>query len=310
VELRNPTASTVRVALQRVDGKTLGTLGSSYAPPGTRPHGSTLWLTVGARAVLVPPRSSVTVPVSVQIPAGSSPGDRLSGISIEQLGQSAKASAHKGVAIASVSRYVLGAEISIPGPRVPLIRFTGARAQQQPAGLVFELLARNAGNVILQGVHGWVHITDGDKRVLAQPIEAGTFVSSTSIAYPVNAFSEHPSEGTRYRIRARLIYPGGVANLDTAVTFGHRQAAIQRQYGASPRAGAGTAWWKLGGIAAVILYALGTTALLLRRRGPRAGRGKLRRRDALQTYAEELAQAEASAATAVENRAADDRQPA
>jgi hypothetical protein len=228
-----------------------------------------------------------------------------------------RATSHKGVSIASVSRYVVGAEVSVPGPRRPLIRFTGARVEEQPAGLVFQLLARNPGNVILQGVHGSVRISRGGTLVTTRLIEAGTFVSRTAIAYPVNAFSEHPAEGTRYRIRARLQYPGGVATLDTTVTFGRRQAAIQRRYGAAPRAGGGgTAWWKIAGILAVILYALGTTALLVRRRSPRfpwpllGVRRRRRGRDALAQYAQELAQAEVIAPAAEDERPADDRQPA
>jgi len=62
-------------------------------------------------------------------------------------------------------------------------------------------------------------------------------------------------------------YPGGIARLDTGVTFGHRQAVIQKQYGHAPTAAsAGTAWWKIAAVAAAVLYGLFTTILLLRRR--------------------------------------------
>ena len=62
-------------------------------------------------------------------------------------------------------------------------------------------------------------------------------------------------------------YKGGIARLDTGVTFGHRQAAIQKQYARGPSApGGGTAWWKIAGVVAVVLYGLFTTILLLRRR--------------------------------------------
>jgi hypothetical protein len=102
---------------------------------------------------------------------------------------------------------------------------------------------------------------------VARPIDAGTFVTQTSIAYPVTAFRERPTQGTRYRIVAWMRYAGGIARLDTLVTFGHRQAALQQQYThRSPSASGGTPWWKIAGVAAVILYALFTTILLLRRR--------------------------------------------
>jgi hypothetical protein len=267
VELQNPTARRLRVVLSAVDGETLSTLGSGYAPPGSLRHGSTLWLALGPREVTLPPGARVKVPVSVTIPAAAGPGDYLSGISIEALDQRSQGLAKKGVSIASVERYAIGVEVLIPGARHPQIQFTGASLQRQPAGLTFLLRARNSGNVILQGVHGYVHITRDGHTVVSEVIEPGTFVSGTSITYPAAAMNETATEGTRYQIHARLRYHGGVAGLDTAVTFGHRQALVQGRYThATPTSHGGTAWWKIAGIAAVLLYALLATVLLLRRR--------------------------------------------
>jgi hypothetical protein len=267
IELRNPTAKRLRVALHPVDGETLSTLGSGYAPPGSRSHGSTLWLAPGTQTVSLSPGGSTSVPVSVDVPSAAQPGDYLSGLSVEALDQLAHAVKRRGVSIASVARYAIGVEVSLPGPRHPLIQFTGARIERQPAGLTFLLLARNAGNSVLQGVHGYVRIARSGHTVASNPIEAGTFVTDTSIAYPVTAFREAPSQGTHYQISAWMKYPGGIARLNTTVTFGHRLAVIQQQYTHGPStAGGGTAWWKIGALVAAILYGLFTTALLLRRR--------------------------------------------
>jgi hypothetical protein len=266
VELRNPSTKRLRVALARVDGETLGTLGSSYAPPGSHPHGSTLWLRLGRRQATLSPGDSLVVPVSVLVPSGAKPGDYLSGVSVEALNQRSHTVKRRGVSIASVSRYVIGAEVSLPGPRRPFIRFTGATIRREPSGLTFALLARNSGNAILQGVHGQVRITRSGHVVVTKLIEPGTFVAHTSIAYPVNAFRQTPTEGTHYGVSAWLLYPGGIARLNTTLTFGHRAAVAQQQYGGPPAAGGGTAWWKIAAVVAVILYALLTTALLLRRR--------------------------------------------
>jgi hypothetical protein len=102
--------------------------------------------------------------------------------------------------------------------------------------------------------------------VISQTIAAGTFVAHTKIGYPVNAFRETPSEGTHYRISAWMRYRGGIARLNTIVTFGHRAAVAQQQYGGPPAQAGGTAWWKIAGIVAAVLYGLVTTVLLLRRR--------------------------------------------
>jgi hypothetical protein len=268
IELRNPTSRPLRVVLAPVDGETLGTLGSAYAPPGSRAHGSTRWVQVSRRSITLMPRASAAVVISVRVPSVARPGDYLSGVSVEALDQRALSVAKKGLSIASVSRYAIGVEVSVPGPRHPLIQFTGAEIRRQPAGLTFALMARNPGNTILQGVHGWVRVTRGPHVVLSRPIEAGTFVTHTGIAYPVTAYQQTPTPGTRYRIVAWMRYAGGIARLDTYVTFGHRQAAIAQQYAhaPAPAAGGGTPWWEIAGAGAVILYALGTTLLLLRRR--------------------------------------------
>jgi hypothetical protein len=272
IELRNPTNRRLRAVLAVVDGETLSTLGSSYSPPGSHPHGSALWLHLGRRSVTLAPGAGVAVPVSLIVPAGAPAGDHLSGVSIEALEQHAQTVRRRGVAIASISRYAIGAEVSLPGPRKRLIKFTGATLKREPAGLTFALLARNSGNTILQGVHGHVTIKRAGRTVVSRPIEAGTFVAHTGIAYPVTAFRQTPPEGTHYRVSAWMRYPGGIARLNTTLTFGHRAAVAQQQYGGPSAGGGGTAWWKIAGVLAVILYGVVTTALLLRRRiqGPRA----------------------------------------
>ncbi len=267
IGLRNPSARPMRVVLDPVEGETIDTLGSTYAPPGSKANGPARWLRVTPRAVTLAPGQTVVVPVSVSVPRTAQPGDYLSGVSVEALDQQAQSAKRHGVSIASVERYAIGVETSLPGARHPAIGFTGAELQRQPAGLAFLLDARNTGNVILQGVHGGVRVTRAGRTILSRVIEPGTFVTDTRIAYPVPAFGQTPPQGTRYRITAWLTYPGGTARLDTTVTFGHRQAVIQQQYG-GPRAsgGGGIAWWKIALAAAVILYALTTTILLLRRR--------------------------------------------
>jgi hypothetical protein len=256
----------LRVALAAVDGQTLDTLGSAYAPAGSPAHGSTRWLRVGSPSVTLAPGRRAVVPISVAVPGTAAPGDYLSGVSVEALNQRPRHTARGRMSIASVDRYAIGVEVSLPGARRPAIQFTGAALEREPSGLTFLLAARNTGNVILQGVHGWVRIARAGHTVLSRPLETGTFVTSSKIAYPVPAFRETPTEGTRYTISAWMRYPGGIARLNTAVSFGHRQAVVQQQYGGPPATQSGTAWWKIALGVGAILYGLFTTVLLLRRR--------------------------------------------
>ena len=254
IELRNPTARRLRVALSPVDGQTIDTLGSTYAPAGSRARGSTLWLRLGRPRVTLSPGQSALVPVSVLVPRRARPGDYLSGVSVEALDQSEQTVKRHDASIASVVRYAIGVEVSLPGPRTPAIRFSGAGLQRQPAGLVFLLDARNVGNVILQNVRGRALITRGRRVIARVPLGPGTFVTGTSISYPVPTPHEQPPQGTVYRVRAYLRYAGGIARLDTLVRFGHAAAVLQQEYG-GPTASAGS-----GGISAWLLMGIGLLA--------------------------------------------------
>jgi len=231
IELHNTGAAQLRVALAAVNGETLSTLGSGYASPGSQARRSTRWLHIGKGLVVLAPHRSATVPVSVLVPTGAVPGDYLSGVSIEALDQGAGATVRKGVSIASVDRYVIGVEVSIAGPRHPLIRFSGAEVQRQPAALTFLLLASNPGNVILQNTHGRALISEGRRTVASLALGPGTFVTGTSIAYPIPTPGEHPRQGAVYRVRANLSYAGGTTQLDTPVRFGRAAALAQQVYG-------------------------------------------------------------------------------
>ncbi len=275
IELRNPGPAPLRVALAAVNGETLSTLGSGYASPGSKELRSTPWLHIANSLVVLAPRRSAIVPVSVLVPANAVPGDYLSGVSIEALDQGASSTVHKGVSIASVDRYVIGVEVSIAGPRRPLLRFTGAEVQRQPSALTFLLSVSNPGNVILQNARGQALISEGRRTVASTALGPGTFVTGTSIAYPIPTPGEHPHQGAVYRVRAYLLYPGGITRLDTPVRFGRAAALTQQAYGgpkapASAPRSSGLATWLVALLGAVgALAGLFFVLVLARRR--RAG---------------------------------------
>jgi len=275
ISLINPTRRTLQVALDPVAGTTDDTLGSGYELPATHPGGSADWLELERRRVTLPPGGRTAVAVSVTAPAAARPGDYLAGVSIEALGQAQQAVVRRGIAIASVIRYAIGVETIIPGPRRPLIRFSGAQLERRPAGVTFLLDAANRGNVILQNVHGAVLITSGSRVVTSAPLGPGTFVTHSSIAYPILTAGEQPREGAAYRVRAYLRYGGGIARLDTRVRFGHAAAVRQQAYG-GPAAGTGESsglptWLAiaLGALATAGLLGLLLLLLLWRRRRSR-----------------------------------------
>jgi hypothetical protein len=265
IGLLNTGPTPLRVAISAVPGRTIDTLGSTYGTPDGARDGAAAWLRLSRRTLAVASGASVQVPIFVAVPRSAAAGDVLAGLDVEGLGQKQDGGTG-GVSIASAVRYVIGVEVSVPGPRAPLIAFTGASVERQPSSLVFLLDAVNRGNVILTGVSGSALITSGSRVVAHVPLGPGTFVTSSSIAYPVPVPAERPASGSIYRVRAYLRYGRRVASLDTLVRFGPAAAAHQRAYTAKPptrKAVTGLPDWVWAVLGAALLYGLATGVLVL-----------------------------------------------
>jgi hypothetical protein len=227
------------VLLDPVDATTASTLGSAYEVRGLPIHGPSRWTRLSRHRVQLAPHTTTSVAVSVEPPENAKPGDYLSGIGVQARGGSQQASVRANLAVSSVQRYAVGLEVRLPGPRDSLIRLTGASVKRDPAGITFSLLGSNDGNVILQDVQGRVLITEGSRVVARRPLGPGTFVTGTSIAYPIPTPREEPRAGTAYRVRADLRYRGGVAHLDTIARFGQSDAERQEDFGGPKVTGGG-----------------------------------------------------------------------
>lgn len=253
----------VAVAVYPVAAVTATNLGSAYALRGEASGGPSAWTRSSERALELAPGESTGVEVVVEVPDGQADGEYLSGLAIEARGQTAKRSTGGEVAVANAQRYVVGVQANVGEASRPKLVFDGADIELQPAGVTFLLEMRNPGNVILQDVRGRIEVERDGRRVVAQPIGPGTFVTGTEIDFPVLARREAPPEGTEYRVRAVARYHGGEASLDEIVTFGAEAAERQEQFG-GPRADGDFPWlWILPALVALALLALA----LRRRRG-------------------------------------------
>jgi hypothetical protein len=274
LELVNPRGRSETVELDPVDAITTDTLGSAYALANAGRHGPATWLRLSRRTVSLAAHARKTVTVSLAVSNDARPGDYLSGVSVEALGQPRSATVGKGVAIGEIDRYAIGIEVRLPGARKPSVALTGAGVTREPAGLAFLLHATNKGNVILKDVHGWMRVTRGKRLVAATAITPGTFVSGTTISYPLRAQREQPAAGTSYRVRAAMYYAGRVARLDKQVVFSHAAAVAQQNYGGRKLPHAQPPWrWLFAGLAATIGLAGGGIVLRRHRRPLRRNAG-------------------------------------
>jgi hypothetical protein len=262
----NQDRKSVTVDVDPVNAVTASNLGFAYDVRGKRVLGAARWTRLSTRRFTIPARGQAAVRVGAAIPPGAEPGDYLSGVGVEARGQREKSTADEKVAVSSAQRFVVGFQVSLPGPRNPEIAFTGAEVERQPAGVTFLVGARNKGNVILKDVEGWIRINRKDgRRVFFEEVGPGTFVTGTSIDISALARKEQPQEGDEFRVRAELRYPGGVAKLDENVTFGEEAAQQQEEFG-GPEADDGIPAWVWAVIAAGVLLAAAALGLLVRRR--------------------------------------------
>jgi hypothetical protein len=232
LQLTNTAARTSSVTVDPANASTATSFGSAYSMRGTPPKAQATWIDLPQRVVTLGPHASTTVPVYIRVPATAAPGDYLSGIAVQATGPADQTTTHGRFQISSIERYAIGVLVALPGPRNPLITFSGATVDHAPSGLTFYLDAHNAGNSLLQNVTGTALITTTTGKLVAQvPLGPGTFVNGTSVAYPVLVPRIQPAEGTSFRVRASLRYGAKTAYLDTLVKFGHAAAVSQAQFG-------------------------------------------------------------------------------
>jgi len=230
VEVVSSSNFTVLAQTNAVNGITNDMLGSDYGGMTQRPVGAASWLKLGGGIITIAPLSSTLIPVSIQVPSNAAPGDYLAGVSIYALNQDCA----DGDNFCSTTREVAGVEVQVPGPRKPAITLSGVKVEQRPQGVLLSLSAINPGNVILQNVTGSVVITSEGRVVKELTIEPGTFVSHTSIEYPillVPCLFCAPLDPTVYHVQATMTYAGGVANLSQDVTIGGTPG---KKHGVSP----------------------------------------------------------------------------
>jgi hypothetical protein len=229
--------------------------------------------------VVLAPHADARVPVSVRVPSSAGPGDYLAGIGVQAGGSANQTQVKGNVAISNVQRYAVGLVTTLPGPRHPHIQLTGVRLSREPAGVTFTILGRNDGNVILQNVKGIATVSDGDDVLARRKLGPGTFVTGTSIAYPLLLASLHPKEGASFRVSAFMRYDGGIARIDKVVSFGAIDAKRQQDYGGPQvdNGGGGNHLLPFLLIAAAIAGFLAALEMRRRRSGERALRRALPR---------------------------------
>jgi hypothetical protein len=263
------------VRLFTTDATTGPTSGTVYRT-GRAPTGAGTWVKLGQTSASLAPGASVTVPFSVQVPAGAPAGQWVAGIAAESpQASSTRSTGKRSVRIRVRSLTIVAVQVNVPGAvrqrfRIGSVHAGGSRGYQQ-----LFVGFRDTGNV-LSRPQGTVTVarTNGSNRQLLH-YTMDTFLPQTAITYPLllrtalpagtyNAdilLRAHPLDGGSWIVvRARRQFRISSQQVKQVFT-----TAAPTKAPPSSTSSTTTIVAAAGG-AAVALLVVGGIALLLRRR--------------------------------------------
>ena len=266
----NPNDHAVTVDVEAVDAATSDQTGAMYGSPGSAKAGTSRWVVVSSPEITMKPRETRDIPFTVQVPAGTPPGQYLAGVSASVPIRDAHLSGTNrpntaGFAIAVQSQRLIAVEVDVPGPRAPQLVVTGVDPKATPGGVALGLHLANRGNAFAHG-KGVVRVADTNTDY---EFNIDTFVSGTAIVYSM-PWTKTVVPGTHH-VEVDLTYEGGRRtswNGDIVIA-GATESNLESQLrGLQVHHGVGFSLWLL--LAALAAVALVGAAVTVRRRSRRA----------------------------------------
>lgn len=239
LELTNQTAAARTIDLGAVDVSTAAAGGLQYGDSAASQEGR--WLTLSAGAVHLSGRGSASVPFTVRIPAGATPGEHYVGITaLDSRVLSRPATGRGPIHLRLIPRLAMTVEVRLPGRPTSALALHGARIFVAPSGASLGLQIANPGNTLIPATTGEVSVSQGGTTLFSQTIDLAAFVPRTQITLHV-PWEGVPVEGS-YGVKGVLRPQGGPPiAFQRTVTFG--AAAIhqyRQQTGRPAKSAAGT----------------------------------------------------------------------
>ena len=200
VVVNNPGPTAIQLRVYPVDGLTGATSGAVYSDATDPLRKAGRWVTPGTNFLTVPPGTTTYVSFAVQVPAGTSPGDHLAGIAV----QNAHPRRSPGrFSITEIVRTVVGVLVEVRGSARAQGALSGMRLAALPGTQVPSVIV-TLGNtglrlckpmlaVTLAGAHGVEPtvtrkldtVLPGDTIPYPlpwpRPLQAGTYASSATV---------------------------------------------------------------------------------------------------------------------------------
>lgn len=190
IVISNPTTlpQTVRIFQTDYSFKAIGT--TNYDDPGTTPRSNASWVTPQTQRVVVPPRSEVTVPYTVVVPASDSlKGTYWSAIMVEGAESAPSATTGRGgqaqVGIGTVIRYAIQVATHIGATGSRTVKFENPAIGRTATGeATLDLDVSTTGDRAVRPKLS-VEIFD------AQGVLKGKLSHDRGLVYPGSSFRQH-----------------------------------------------------------------------------------------------------------------------
>ncbi len=173
VAITNSSDTAIRLKFYAADAITAINGGTSFAGAAERPTDVGSWLSAGITEVQLPPHQQLTVPFSMRVPAGATPGDHIAGWVVEA---GPSGAAIQGLGANVTERAGVAVVVSVPGPTQEKLALGSMCLNQETGSDYFEVPVENQGNVITRGSGAFRLATEDGSEVFTRPVELGAIL--------------------------------------------------------------------------------------------------------------------------------------
>lgn len=164
VELGNHGAAAIAARTYAADGYTLTNGGFGTKDRDSTPTGATAWLTYPTEVLQLPPGQATVRTFTLTVPAGTAPGDYISGLVLEN---DAPIQGSGSVALNQILRQVIAVSIHVSGPLQPALSLGTASHKATGENSVVAVQIKNTGTTNLKPA-GNLRIQDHDGKTVSE----------------------------------------------------------------------------------------------------------------------------------------------
>lgn len=149
------------------------------------------WVSLSVPDLSLEPKGRGQFLFTIAVPEDASPGDYLSGIVVQEAGQTDK-QVERAVIFSVVQRQALTVHVIVPGPKFASLKVVSIKQVWDGAAVGFDVELHNTGNVRAK-TKGTLTVTDKSGKVIGSfPIELGPILAGDTLVHHVSSGAALP----------------------------------------------------------------------------------------------------------------------